>query len=55
MKILAHCIFCGNCEYVCPQHAVYEGEDRYHIDHDRCNDCGVCEDMCPVKNIRYDE
>ena len=42
---------CGNCESVCPEEAIREGESAYVIDPDKCVDCGVCADECPVEAI----
>ena len=54
MQILDDCIFCGVCANQCPEGAIYEGEDRYHIDEDKCINCGICETVCPLTNIVSD-
>lgn len=49
-KILEFCVKCGGCEDVCPNGAIYEGENRYHIDAEKCTDCGLCltNNHCPA-------
>lgn len=42
------CISCGACESACPSGAISEGEDKYVIDADKCNDDGECAAVCPV-------
>ncbi|MCZ7599209.1 MAG: 4Fe-4S binding protein [Gammaproteobacteria bacterium] len=38
----------------CPSEAIFEQDDVYAIDPDRCNDCGACEDECPNEAISAD-
>jgi ferredoxin len=57
MKITEECTACALCEPECPQSAIYEGEDIYIIDPDRCNECedveggSQCVAVCPVDCI----
>lgn len=50
-EISDKCTQCGNCESVCPQDAISEGDERHMIDPDTCVDCGLCADECPVDAI----
>ena len=50
-SITDECIACGSCEDTCPVEAISEGEDKYVIDPNLCNDCGACADQCPVEAI----
>jgi len=50
-SITDECIACGSCEDTCPVEAISEGEDKYVIDPELCNDCGTCADQCPVEAI----
>ena len=38
-RIPEGCIYCGNCEEECPNDAVYEGDDKYEIDPEKCTEC----------------
>ena len=33
------CIYCGNCFEECPNEAIYEGDDKYEIDPEKCTEC----------------
>ena len=46
------CKKCGICEDVCPDGAVYTGEDFPSIDYDYCKGCGLCAYECPAHAIR---
>jgi [FeFe] hydrogenase (group B1/B3) len=49
-KCLAH-----PCVHVCPVKAITIGEDRAHIDREKCIRCGKCRDICPYSAIvKYD-
>ncbi|KAF5089250.1 glutamate synthase-related protein [Methanobacterium aggregans] len=42
------CVFCGNCEIVCPTDAIKIVGDHAEIDKTRCIMCGSCTAACPV-------
>lgn len=60
LKITDECINCDVCEPVCPNEAIYPGEEIYHIDPDRCTECvghydkPQCQLVCPVACIPND-
>lgn len=45
------CIACGSCLDECPTGAISEGEEKYSIDPDICDDVGACVDVCPTDAI----
>lgn len=51
------CINCDMCEHICPNQAIFPGEENYVINPDLCNECrGVfthpqCQQVCPVACI----
>ena len=53
-KIPDDCIWCGTCQAECPTGAIFEGEGKFEIDADKCNECvGVfetprCAEACPL-------
>ncbi len=59
------CINCAVCEPECPNMAIFEGEEIFEIDPDRCTECvghfdePQCQMVCPVDcipvNPRYVE
>lgn len=51
MKITDQCVMCGECMEKCSFKAISEGEDRYVIDHNRCDACGDCFTVCPADAI----
>jgi ferredoxin len=60
LKILEQCINCDVCEPECPNEAIYQGEDIYEIDPDKCTECvghyevSQCTEVCPVECIIID-
>ncbi|MDJ0956388.1 MAG: YfhL family 4Fe-4S dicluster ferredoxin [Arenicellales bacterium] len=54
------CINCDVCEPECPNDAIYEGEEIYEIDWQRCTECvghfeqPQCQIVCPVDCIILD-
>lgn len=51
------CINCDVCEPVCPNQAIYMGEEIYEINPDLCTECvghhdePQCIEVCPVECI----
>ncbi|MFT5032204.1 MAG: ferredoxin [Bermanella sp.] len=60
LLITDECINCDVCEPVCPNNAIYQGEDIYEIDPDLCTECvghfdePQCQTVCPVDCIPLD-
>ena len=58
--ITDECINCDVCEPVCPNNAIYMGEEIYEIDPDFCTECvghfdeAQCVTVCPVDCIPVD-
>ena len=58
--ITDECINCDVCEPVCPNEAIYAGEEIYEIDPARCTECvghfdePQCRAVCPVDCIPLD-
>jgi len=59
--ITDECINCDVCEPECPNEAIYQGEEIYEIDLDKCTECvghydePQCVQVCPVDCIPIDE
>ncbi len=59
--ITDECINCDVCEPECPNEAIYQGEEIYEIDLDKCTECighydePQCQQVCPVDCIPKDE
>jgi len=57
LMITDECINCDVCEPECPNHAIYPGEEIYHIDPNLCTECvghfdeAQCVVVCPVDCI----
>ena len=57
LMITDACINCDVCEPECPNSAIYEGEEIYEIDPERCTECvghfdtPQCVQVCPVDCI----
>ena len=58
--ITNECINCDVCEPVCPNNAIYQGPEIFHIDHNLCTECvghfdePQCRQLCPVDCIPND-
>ena len=58
--ITDECINCDVCEPECPNAAIYQGEDIYVIDPNKCTECvghyeePQCQQVCPVDCIPLD-
>lgn len=61
LKITDACINCDVCEPECPNEAIYQGDEIYEIDPDKCTECvghydePQCQQVCPVNCIPFDE
>ena len=61
LKISEECINCDVCEPVCPNQAIYMGEQIYEINPNLCTECvghfdiPQCVDICPIDCIPKDE
>ncbi|MDQ6982093.1 MAG: YfhL family 4Fe-4S dicluster ferredoxin [Mariprofundus sp.] len=57
LVITDDCINCAVCEPECPNLAIFEGEEIFEIDPDRCTECvghfdePQCQMVCPVDCI----
>ncbi len=57
LTITDECINCDVCEPECPNEAIYQGDEIYEIDPDKCTECvghydtPQCVDVCPVDCI----
>jgi ferredoxin len=55
--ITDECINCDVCEPVCPNDAIYQGEEIYEINPNLCTECvghfetPQCVDVCPIDCI----
>lgn len=60
LKITEECINCDVCEPVCPNEAIFAGEDIYVINPSLCTECvghydvPQCVEICPVDCIPKD-
>lgn len=60
LMITDQCINCDVCEPVCPNAAIYPGENIYEIDPSLCTECighfeePQCRTVCPVDCIPLD-
>jgi len=57
LLITDECINCDVCEPVCPNEAIYQGQDIYEINPDLCTECvghfdaPQCVEVCPIDCI----
>ena len=60
LMITDECINCDVCEPVCPNDAIFEGEEIYEIKPDLCTECvghfdePQCVQICPIDCIPKD-
>lgn len=60
LMITDDCINCDVCEPECPNEAIFQGEDYYEIDSNKCTECvghfdnPQCQEVCPVECIPLD-
>ncbi|MFE8070554.1 YfhL family 4Fe-4S dicluster ferredoxin [Marinobacteraceae bacterium S3BR75-40.1] len=60
LMITDECINCDVCEPECPNEVIFQGEDIYQIDPNRCTECvghydePQCQQVCPVDCIPLD-
>lgn len=60
LKITNECINCDVCEPVCPNNAIYQGPEIFHINPNKCTECvghfaePQCRQLCPVDCIPND-
>ncbi len=47
-RITDKCIKCCSCNPFCKNDAIYEEDDRFQIDEDKCDGCGTCLEYCPI-------
>lgn len=54
IKITEECIACGSCADVCPNDAIFQGDEYYQVDPLLCTECvgffdkEQCMEVCPV-------
>ena len=48
VRITEECISCGSCLERCSFKAIDQYDDRFVIDHEKCDVCGDCYTVCPV-------
>lgn len=57
LMITDECINCDVCEPLCPNEAIYQGQEIYEINSDLCTECighfdmPQCVDICPIDCI----
>ncbi|NTV09334.1 MAG: YfhL family 4Fe-4S dicluster ferredoxin [Zoogloea sp.] len=60
LAITEGCISCDVCVAECPNGAIYDGEEMYMIDPEKCTECvghfdePQCVEICPVGCIEPD-
>ncbi|MDX8390538.1 MAG: YfhL family 4Fe-4S dicluster ferredoxin [Mariprofundaceae bacterium] len=60
LMITDECINCAVCEPECPNEAIFEGDDIFEIDPNKCTECvghfdePQCRMVCPVDCIPVD-
>lgn len=57
--ITDECINCDVCEPECPNEAIFQGQEIYEIDPDKCTECvghyakPQCQEVCPIDCIPF--
>lgn len=51
IRITDECLSCGECMEGCSFKAIFEKDDRYFIDHTKCDACGDCYIICPADAV----
>lgn len=51
VRITEKCIECGECLENCSFKAIYEDDEKFMIDHTKCDVCGDCYTICPNNAI----
>ena len=60
LMITDECINCDVCDPECPNGAIYQGDEIYEIDPNKCTECvghfdePQCQQVCPVDCIPLD-
>lgn len=49
--ITVKCISCGQCQEICPKHAITNTPNKATIDDSKCIRCYACQEICPEKAI----
>lgn len=61
LLITDNCINCDICEPECPNDAIFQGEEYYEINPDKCTECvghfpiSQCTSVCPISCIIFDD
>lgn len=45
------CIYCQQCDQVCPKGCLHQSDEGLEIDHECCDTCGECLKECPSKAL----
>ncbi|HQR51108.1 MAG TPA: YfhL family 4Fe-4S dicluster ferredoxin [Methylophilaceae bacterium] len=59
LMITDECINCDVCEPECPNEAIFQGQEIYEIDPDKCTECvghyakPQCQEVCPIDCIPF--
>lgn len=59
LMITDECINCDVCEPECPNDAIYQGQEIYEIDPNKCTECvghydkPQCQIVCPIDCIPF--
>ena len=43
---ISECVSCGECERICPVHAIELRDGDIHFDMEKCMGCGNCANLC---------